>query len=848
MKIFLNSYSISNEIRKIFSSHPLVQFLDQTNPLSEMSHRRRLSVFNLVNIEKYQVSFEGRDINSSYYGRICPIQTPEGSNIGLINSLTVNAQVDEYGLIVTPYRIVKHGKATNNVVFLNADEDKDVIISDYKSCVITKSGSVLARRGEDMFEVDIKNVEYCDLDNRSMFSIAACLIPYINHNDARRALMGSNMQRQATPNVNPCAPIVGTGIEKITTFVSDNSYVAEFDGIVYYACAKFVIVCCAQDASKIQVCEVVKYAKTNMKTCNNAVVRVYSGQHVKKGDILVDAPARDNGELALGNNVLIGFLSWYGYNFEDSIVVSSRLIRDGFFENINIVEVDVKAKEIEIDLVEKITLDNPNEEVKRLIHLDSRGIVKVGTKLKPNKVLVSRIVPVEGDMSVEDNVLSVIFGKEVAEYKDISYKSGYDLRGIVIDVKHFHRHKDVSSEFNNSVVSIKVLIIRKLSVMLAEKARVNNAITDDYHLVYMQKVLDTNDASKILEIVTELVDSVKDTDFIEHARIYLSYIQRECKYLTELVAVSKNCNIDNNVFEYVNIYIAERRSLCVGDKIAGRHGNKGVVSIVCDMEDMPFMDDGTILDMLLNPVGIPNRLNVGQVIESYIGLTSYELSKKVKILIRTSNVSKARKLITTYLKYKLHRHDLTVDDVMETIKDNKYVMLKASMFESLSFDEIKEVLRVIDSNLDGTYRLRCGITGEYFNRKVHVGFKYMMKLNHMAIDKLSARETGGYSAILQQPLPRKANYGGQRFGEMEAWAVEAYGLSQVLREILGPKSDDRDARNRMYADILERKYRFVSHLCETVNVIIRYLNGACIKLEFVKIVVKMSTSHSNAGV
>ena len=837
---FLNSYSISNEIRKIFSSHPLVQFLDQTNPLSEISHRRRLSVFNLINVEKYQVSFEGRDINSSYYGRICPIQTPEGSNIGLINSLTINAQIDDYGLIVSPYRIMNSGKITNKIIFLNADEDKDTIISDYSSCSESK-GTVLARKGEDIFEIDIKKVQYCDLDNKSMFSIAACLIPHINHNDARRALMGSNMQRQATPNVNPCAPIVGTGVEKITAHIAcDNNNIAEFDGVVYYACANFVIVYSEDEIGKIQVCEASKYNKTNMKTCNNAVTKVYNGQRVKKGDILIDLCSRDNGELALGNNVLVGFLSWYGYNFEDSIVISNRLIRDGFFENINIVEVDIKAKEIEIDLVEKITLDNPNEEVKNLPHLDKRGIIKIGTKVKPNKVLVSRVMPVEGDMSVEDNVLSVIFGKEISEYKDISYKSNYDLRGIVVDVKHFHRHKDASDEFNHSIKLMKITIIRKLCAILLDKAVSAKVITIEKRTVYIQMISDTHDESKICNIISEFLKHISDDDFICKTKEYVDYIYKQCQYLTDIMNVSKNCNIDNNVFEYVNVLIAERRSLCVGDKIAGRHGNKGVVSIVCPMEDMPFMDDGTILDMLLNPIGIPNRLNIGQVIESYMGLTSYELSRKVKMLIRTSNTTEARMLITNYLKYKLHRHDLTVDDVMEIINSDKYVMLKAPMFSSIGFDEIKEVLRVIDSNLDGTYRLRCGITGEYLNRKVHVGLKYMLKLNHMAIDKLSARETGGYSAILQQPLPRKANYGGQRFGEMEAWAVEAYGLSQVLRETLGPKSDDREARNKMYSDILDRKYRFVSHLCETVNVIIRYLNGACIKLEFIRIVVKMS--------
>ena len=827
---FLGAYNCSSEIRKIFSTHPLVQFLDQTNILAEFSHRRRISVFNLVNSEKYQVSFEGRDINPTYYGRICPIETPEGCNVGLVNAIALNAKINDYGFILTPYLVVKDGIITDEVHFLSTEDEMNKFIACFQKN-FKVNVKVLCRYNGEIIETDKSNISYSDYDNRSILSAASCLIPGIHHNDARRALMGANMQRQAIPLLKQQSPIAGTGVEKLIARNTNSIIYNDTDNqVVVRATSGYVILANQEGLKDFKVYVMNKFMKTNMKTCSNMVTAVKNNELINQNNIIASGSCIDKEELAIGQNVLVAFISLYGFEFEDSIVISEKLRRDGYFASIHMDEVEVKAKEIDVDIVEKITIDNLNEKVRNLKYLDNKGIVKVGTKIKPNDVLVSRIIPIEGDVSLEDNVLAVIFGKEISDYKDISYKATYDISGTVIGINYFNRTTNTQdstycNNLTNMELDIQKCILTNLIDQLDQSSKIKYTLLLD----------ETTNFKEIIKIITAISNKKLNEELKKNVQHISEIIKQRIEKHKKIIKVSKCCNIENNVAEYVKIIIAEKRIIGIGDKLSGRHGNKGVVSNILPIEDMPYLDDGTPVDILLNPIGIQNRLNIGQILESTCGLTSYLLKEKVKILLKVNNVQDAKILVENYMKFKIHRNsELDIDSAIELMEANNCITLALPVFNSISFKEVKAILKLLDCKEDATFKLRCGIEGEYFNRKVHVGVSYIMKLNHMATDKISARETGGYSTILQQPLPRKANYGGQRFGEMEVWAVEAYGAAKVLLEILGPKSDDIGARNEMYENIFKRKHLFTTHLCETVNVIIRYLNGACIKLDFIK--------------
>ncbi|AOP70270.1 DNA-directed RNA polymerase subunit beta [bacterium AB1] len=828
---FLTSYATTNEIRKIFTSHPLVQFLDQSNPVSEFSHRRRVSVFNLINTEKYQISFEGRDINPTYFGRICPIQTPEGVNIGLINSLSIYAQINSYGFIVSPHYIVRNGLLTNEIEFLSSEQEYDKFIASFCEDFDSLT-TVEVRNEEEIITVDRNQVTHMDYSRRNILSVAACLIPAIERNDARRSLMGSNMQRQSTP---PClveAPVVGTGIEYIPSIMHKHTIVAHEDCQVLYSCGKFVILSSINDVEKSPyIYNVQKYIKTNMKTCDTQVVRVKNGQIVKKGDIIIDCVASDYGKISIGQNILVAFLSWYGYGFEDSIVVSSLLVMHSKFENVFLNDIDVRAKELD-STKEQITIDNPNELVKLLDHLDNRGIIKVGSYVLPFRILVSKVVPIENDSSFEDNVLSIIFGKKVSSYKDISAKASCDLKGTVISAKYISRAKNSNDDFKSSFQNEYYVTLKKYVISIITNLYNKQAISKSL-LNSIQNNIEEKPETELHQILNNLlihITSESDRKFVLNS--IAKYNSMLSNYM-QIYGLYKNQNMENNVTEYVKITLARRRSLFVGDKLAGRHGNKGVVSCIAPVEDMPYMEDGTPIDMMLNPLGIPNRLNVGQVLETYLGMTSYMLTKNVSYCLKVNDVEKAKDYISRFLKYKIIYKNHNEEEILNIISKGKYVLLNASSFNSISFSEIKALLKEIGDDNQGTYSLFDGKTGYKFSRKVHVGLKYFMKLNHMSEDKVTARETGGYSAILQQPLARKVNSGGQRVGEMEALAIEGHGASRVLGEISGPKSDDRESGNNLYRNIFERNYKYTIFLPETINVIIAYLHGVSIVIDLV---------------
>ena len=845
---FLSAYSVSSDIRKLFGgTYPIVQFLEETNILSVWAHTRRISVFNLVNSDKHQASFEGRDINPTYFGKICPTETPEGRNVGLVNSIALNALISEYGFILTPYYVVKKGKVTDTVHLLTSEDEKDKVMACFQKD-FEKQEKVLCRYNGESYEMNRMKVDYIDYNNCSMLSIASCLIPGIQHNDARRALMGANMQRQALPLIRKEAPIVGTGVEHLVVKYSNNIIYNKKTKprIVTSASAVSVITADKDTFADFEVFHIDRFMKTNMKTCNHMTTLVKKGDILHYGDAIASGSCIDGKELAIGQNVKVAIVSVYGYEYEDSILISDVLKEKGIFASVHKHTTEVKSKE-DLDYTEEFTKDKI-EKLRKIKYLDDRGIIKVGTKINfKNEVIVGRGVPRRDSPSLEDGVLSVIFGQDIPEYKDISARSNEEFAGVVTDIHYFNKLTNVQdSTYCTNLTDAEIHAQKCILKVLVEKFI---ATDQDKYYSEINEALSLADINRICVAIQR--KKVNKDKKVEIQNI-IDTIKERTDNHEKTIKMSKCCNPENNVTEYVKITTTEKRIIEPGDKLSGRHGNKGVVSHIMERASMPFTDDGEIVDIAINPIGIPNRLNLAQILESTLGRTSYELSKQVRVALRFGESEKARKLLQEYLNFKVHRdEDLDVDKAIEIIENDGYINLKLPVFDSISFDELKDVLKLLGISEDATVRLNCGITGEPFNRKVHLGIMYIMKLNHTAVEKRSVRETGGYSAILEQPLPRKSNYGGQRFGEMEVWAVEAHGAAHTLLEILGPKSDNTTARNKLYQSIFTRGYRWTKDisadadgvenyedqdlgLSATVNVLIKYLNGVCIKLEFIK--------------
>lgn len=839
----LNQYGINNDIRKIFNSHPLVQFEDQTNSLSQISHSDRVSVFNLNNNERYQISFEGRDINPTYWNRICPVQTPEGANIGLINTLAIYARVDEYGFIVAPYYKVNDGKVDkSNIVWLKSDEDYNSKVSYYIKDF--ESHEYLIAKYQDVFlKVKRQEIEYMAIDNYCMLSPAASAIPFIEHNDARRALMGANMQRQATPLNNPESPIVGTGVEHHIANMANMTICSKEDRYNIYTCSAFSISANSLDLNaKIDINMFDKYVKTNMKTCTNTRVSSRFSKYslIKKGDVIAEKGACQDGELALGRNYYAAFTVKQGYSFEDSIVISDKIVKYGLMDNIHMNDIEIKAKEIDVDIIERFTKDNPNTYVANLSHLDNKGIIKIGSKVYPSKIIASRVVPVDVPPVNEDSILALIFGKNLSNFRDISFKANYDISGTIIDIKYFNRSHIGQEDYPLKVKSIMLGILKESFRFILEILSETYKDIKEKIDFYVQN-LTIEDLLKSKNIFDSIIKEFNITN--SEAKKFINNNLEVIKQYIEKKVILCNSNkyvgIEHNIVEYVRILVAEKRHISIGDKLSGRHGNKGVVSYVCPEVDMPFMSDGTTIDLLINPNSIPNRLNLGQVLEGALGSTAMLLKSKIKFLMQIGDDNKARDIINKYLSYNIHRDkSISVEEVIETSLGDKFIKLEAPAFDSVSMDTIKEIWKLLEHYDEGMFRLRDGVTGEFMNRMIKVAPMYQLKLNHMAKDKLSARETGGYSNILQQPLPRKSKHGGQRFGEMEGWATESYGASVFLAETLGPRSDDRKARNQMYSSIFDRTYKFDTNMSETILILVKFLNSACLMLDFIKKVPK----------
>jgi len=851
----------------------LSQYLDNSNPLSATTHKRRLSAMGPGGLTRESAKFEIRDVHPSHYGRICPIETPEGQNIGLVTSLTVYAQLNEYGFIITPYRKVENGKVTDTVEYLAAYEEEDFVIAQYTP--YAEDGTLLTDRVYARYKNDIQivrpeQVHYMDVSPRQVVSVSASLIPFLEHDDANRALMGSNMQRQAVPLIFTQAPLVGTGMEKVVARDSGAVVLAKRGGVVEEVDSKRVVVRVNPEEIDlkdptdigIDIYELEKFKRTNQNTCINQRPLVVKGQRVKKGDILADGQSTYKGELALGRDVLVAFMPWRGYNFEDAIVISERLVKDDVHTSIHIEELEVEARETKLGY-EEITRSVPGVPERALAHLDEFGIVKIGTYVKPGDILVGKVTPKgESQLTPEEKLLQAIFGEKSRDVKDSSLRCPPGVEGVVVDVKVFARK--LGERRNYLAEHVERQEREELSADLERKKRLvvegRNAFvkslvlgrTLDREIVIKKKtypagtLIDEQTFDVLLNyIITKPENLFDDPELCEKIREVRDRTKAQVDMLTKvyeekLEAIGKKSELPQGVITLVKVYIAQKRKIKVGDKVAGRHGNKGVVSVVLPVEDMPFLEDGTPVDIVLNPLGVPSRMNVGQILETHLGWACKELGKKLGELLK--NMAERQEIIN-FLKEVYGVGDTpdgenqrAVEEFLNSLSEEEFeevireyaergIPMATPVFEGASEEHIKQLLRMAGLPEDGKAVLYDGRTGEPFDMKATVGYMHMLKLIHMVDDKIHARSTGPYSLVTQQPLGGRAQFGGQRLGEMEVWALEAHGAAYTLQEMLTVKSDDIEGRTKVYESIVKGKYMYSPGIPESFRVLVRELKA-----------------------
>jgi DNA-directed RNA polymerase subunit beta len=770
-KTLINPKTISAAIDYFFGRGELSQVVDQTNPLAQLTHERRLSALGPGGLNRKRAGFDVRDVHISHYGRICPIETPEGTNIGLISSLSIYANIDEYGFLVTPYRVVKNGRVTDEVKKLRADEEQDKVIAPADTPMDAKGSfiddRVIARRNGDYKNVSPQDVDYCDVSPKQLIGVSASLIPFLEHDDANRALMGSNMQRQAVPLLVTEPPLVATGMEAVVAQNSSMLIRSEEAGTVIEASADHIVIQ-EQDAEKAKEYKLRKFVGLNDRTCLNQKPIVREGDKVKKNEIVADGSATAHGELALGRNVLVSFIPWEGYNFEDAIIISEKLVKQDYYTSIHIEEFDAEIRETKIGR-EEFTRDIPNVSERSLANLNENGIVKVGTFVKPGDILVGKVAPKgKTELSPEEKLLHAIFGRAGEDVKNESLKVPSGVEGIVIETLHYARKiklteeerkknqketKDKEKEFNDQLRDSLKQMYEEVSDILGSAPQDMAGIK----IVWPRGELSASQLKVLrdrLNIYNLKIDNRKDQEKAALAiKKHMDVIsEAEDKKVKETMQLQAGDELPTGVLEMVKAYVATKRVLSVGDKMAGRHGNKGVIAKILPEEDMPFLEDGTRVEIVLNPLGVPSRMNVGQILETHLGWAAHSLGFQA---------------ITP-------------------------------VFDGCVEKEIEEVLGEAGLPKNGTTTLYDGRSGVPFEQKVTVGYIYMMKLYHLVDDKVHARATGPYSLITQQPLGGKSRFGGQRFGEMEVWALEAYGASNILQELLTVKSDDVEGRTKIY--------------------------------------------------
>jgi len=855
----INSKPVSAVVKEFFGTSQLSQFMDQTNPLSEITHKRRLSALGPGGLTRERAGFEVRDVHPTHYGRICPIETPEGPNIGLIVSLSTYARVNDFGFIETPYRHAKEAKVTKDIEYLSALDEKDFPIAqanapiDKKSAFIRDEAAV--RIEGEASKVPVNEVKYMDVSPDQLVSVSASLIPFLEHDDANRALMGSNMQRQAVPLLKAKAPVIGTGVESVVARDSGVSVIAKRGGVAEDVDASRIVIRSdggdGHDEDEVEIYKLVKYKKSNQNTCYNQKPIVQKGDKIEEGQIIADGPATELGELALGQNVMVAFMSWGGYNFEDSIIISERVVKEDIYTSIHIEEFEVLSRDTKLGK-EEITIDIPNVGEEALKNLDESGIIRVGAEVKSGDILVGKITPKgETQLSPEEKLLRAIFGDKAGDVKDTSLRVPPGVEGIVIDVKVFSRRGVEKDQRSLSIEEEEKAALEKdkddeidiigrsargklKEILKGEKLKTNLRDRSTGKVILnTRKEITEEDVDRIPVALWSGADLKSSMDLIERMEtIVESYSQRETRvkklFDDRIERLSFGDELAPGVIKMVKVYVAVKRKLAVGDKMAGRHGNKGVLSRILPVEDMPYFADGTPVDIILNPLGVPSRMNVGQVLETHLGWASSQIGSQVSELADDINKIQTlkKKLKETFNKEEYNRFfkNLDNDTLLEKAKSMKNGLHMASpVFDGAEEDEIKRCLQKAGLPTTGQTTLYDGRTGEPFDQQVTVGTMYIMKLHHLVDDKLHARSIGPYSLVTQQPLGGKAQFGGQRLGEMEVWAMEAYGAAYSLQEFLTVKSDDVAGRTRMYERIVKGSNILEAGLPESFKVLIKEL-------------------------
>ena len=858
----INPRPISAAMKDFFATSQLSQFMDQTNPLSEITHKRRVSALGPGGLTRERAGFEVRDVHPTHYGRICPKETPEGPNIGLINSLATFARVNKYGFIESPYRKVINGVVTNNIEYLSAIEEEKYTIAQANSH-ISEDGRfteelVSCRKSLNFILSKSDSVEYVDVSPKQLVSVAASLIPFLENDDANRALMGSNMMRQAVPLIKPEAPLVGTGIEQGVAIDSGVTIIARRDGTVDKIDGKRIVVnTFEKDLSKsgVDIYNLLKFQKSNQNTTINQKPLVKVGDVIKKGDIIGDGPATKLGELALGRNITVAFMPWLGYNFEDSILISERCVRDDVFTSIHIEEYELMSRDTKLG-TEEITRDIPNISEESLRNLDESGIVYIGAEVKAGDILVGKVTP-KGDTisNPEEKLLRSIFGEKATDVRDSSLKIPPGSNGMVVDVRVFNRHGIEKDERSTSIERAEIesvqedksveeeILERNIKLRAIEMIK-NKKLSKDFKKHESNNYVSHADLNGInLNDIWKMQfkDSKTDDD-LKILKAQYTNVNKDIKnrFEDKVTKIQEGDDLLPNVLKMVKVFVAVKRSLKPGDKMAGRHGNKGVISKIVPIEDMPHMKNGKSVDVVLNPLGVPSRMNVGQILETHLGWACSELGEKINQIVKIhQDTNKKNALISAILKkiygnkiYEEKIKSLNNKELEELcVNLSSGIPIATPVFDGASIDDVTQLLELADLPSSGQTTLWDGRTGEQFDRKVTVGIIYMLKLNHLVEDKIHARSTGPYSLVTQQPLGGKAQLGGQRFGEMEVWALEAYGAAYTLQEILTVKSDDVAGRTKVYETIVKGDDKFESGIPESFNVLMKEIKSLGLNID-----------------
>jgi len=856
----INAKPVSAAIKEFFGSSQLSQFMDQNNPLSEVTHKRRVSALGPGGLARERAGFEVRDVHPTHYGRVCPIETPEGPNIGLINSLAVYARTNRYGFLETPYRKVENGKVADQVDYLSAIEEGRFVIAQ-ANANLDENGALtdelVSCRHQNEFTLSAPaDIEYIDVSPKQIVSVAASIIPFLEHDDANRALMGANMQRQAVPTLRAEKPLVGTGMERTVAIDSGVTVVARRGGEIESVDAARIVVRVNDDETiagepGVDIYNLTKYTRSNQNTCINQRPLVMVGDSVARGDVMADGPSTDMGELALGQNLRVAFMPWNGYNFEDSILISEQVVKEDRFTTIHIEEITCMARDTKLG-PEEITADIPNVGEAALAKLDESGIVYVGAEVKEGDILVGKVTPKgETQLTPEEKLLRAIFGEKASDVKDTSTRVSSSTAGTVIDVRVFTRdgvekdaralqieeaelkgvRKDLDDQLRimeeDTFARVEKMLMGKVAEGGPNKLKAGTKVTKGYlgdleRDQWLQIRLKNEEAAAQLEAIAKQVETLRE-DFRKR------YEEKKRK-------LTAGDDLAPGVLKMVKVYVAVKRRIQPGDKMAGRHGNKGVISRIVPVEDMPFDENGRPVDIVLNPLGVPSRMNIGQVLETHLGFAAKGVGERIgRMLDAQVKARDLREFLDQVYNRSGRKEDLASfsDDELFEMAHNlrRGVPMATPVFDGAHEDEIRYMLELAEEDTDGQTQLYDGRTGEAFERRVTVGYMYMIKLNHLVDDKMHARSTGPYSLVTQQPLGGKAQFGGQRFGEMEVWALEAYGAAYTLQEMLTVKSDDVNGRTRMYKNIVDGDHRMEAGMPESFNVLVKEIRSLGINIE-----------------